>query len=40
MVTNSLYHNLGSFDLSFGTTLAKDACDASWGIDDVSIYIK
>lgn len=33
-------HTDKEFKLSFGTNLKKDACEASWGIDNISVYIK
>lgn len=32
-------HSDPSIKLSFGSTLAGDPCLASWGLDDVRIYI-
>ena len=39
-ITNVAYHNSTDFTLSFGSDLNKSACDAAWGIDDVSVYVK
>ena len=33
-------HKGESVKLEFGTTLNKHSCDASFGIDDVMIYVK
>jgi hypothetical protein len=33
-------HNEDSFKLGFGAFHNKTSCDASWGIDDIAIYIK
>ena len=33
-------HNSEEFRIEFGSNLNKSACEASWGIDDVAIYIK
>lgn len=33
-------HDSSSFRIEFGSDLNKSACEASWGIDDVTIYIK
>jgi len=33
-------HNKESVTVTFGTTLKNDPCEASFGIDDVMIYIK
>ena len=33
-------HNSEEFRIEFGANLNKSACEASWGIDDVAIYIK
>jgi hypothetical protein len=33
-------HNETSFELVFGAMIKKDACKASWGIDDIQIYFK
>jgi hypothetical protein len=32
-------HNEESLTLKFASTLAQDPCMASWGIDDVQVYI-
>ena len=32
-------HFQNSIELYFGSTLTKDACDASYGIDSVQIYV-
>lgn len=32
-------HHADTLPLEFGTTLATDPCEASYGIDDVTIYI-
>jgi hypothetical protein len=34
-----LAHNKNEFVLSFGSNLNKDACVASWGVDDLEIYV-
>ena len=34
------YHKDNEFLLEFGANLKKDPCEASWGIDDVAVYIK
>ncbi len=36
----TLPHTATNIKLTFGTTLKKEACDASFGVDDVMIYIK
>ena len=33
-------HNKDTLTLGFTSTLKKQACEASWGIDDIQIYIK
>lgn len=33
-------HKEDSFTLNFGSTLEKNACEASWGISNISVYIK
>lgn len=33
-------HSDSTFSLTFGAYHNKSPCDASWGIDDVTIYIK
>ena len=36
----SIPHSDDKVMISFGTTLKRHACDESFGIDDVMIYIK
>ena len=33
-------HNSKELKISFGSTLDKNPCDASFGIDDLIVYIK
>jgi hypothetical protein len=33
-------HKESGFLLSFGAFHNKTACDASWGVDDVTVYVK
>jgi hypothetical protein len=33
-------HSESSISLEFGSNIEKDPCEASWGIDDVEIYIR
>ena len=35
----STKHDSDEVTLSFSSTLIKDACKSSWGIDDVTIYL-
>lgn len=32
-------HNSNMFTLTFGSTLNKNPCEASWGLDDLQIYL-
>ena len=36
----SFDHSLNELTLTFGSTLKKDSCKASYGIDDIVIYVR
>ena len=40
LIDYTLPHTATDIKLTFGTSLKKNACDASFGVDDVMIYIK
>jgi len=33
-------HSADKIEVMFGALLKKSACEASWGIDDVTVYVK
>jgi len=33
-------HSADKIEVLFGALLNKNPCEASWGIDDITIYIK